>query len=529
MSSSVGASGHWCTGHGVRFVYASSAATYGDGSANFDDDTSPPRWKLLRPLNLYGWTKHAYDLRVARAVAERRPHPPQWVGLKFFNVYGPNEYHKGRMISVVKVKHDEVAAGGPARLFRSTEPGLADGEQRRDFIWVGDVVDMMLWLLDTPAVNGLFNVGTGQARSYLDLAHAVCDAAGRPRKVEFIDMPESLRGQYQSFTAGLDGPPARRWLRWTVHPAGGRRAALRAGLSDTTRSIRMISVLLFPQFDPVIVQVGPFAIRWYALAYITGLVLGWRLLRDLVRLAPQVATPVQADDFLTWATLGVVLGGRLGYVLFYQPGLYLAHPAQIFAVWEGGMSFHGGMLGVAIAIWLVLPAQRNSAAWLCRPHRGLRTDRAGPWPHRQFHQWRAVGPPRAAMVAWRDDLPERRTRGATFDHYLRRTSTNCMCRPRSVAMCATLSQRTVRGDPGRARPVPGDVRPGSPRICARALRLLTGAFLVGYGIARIIGECFRQPDPFLGFMPFGTTMGQLLCIPMLFAGAWLIGRARPAR
>ena len=160
-----------------------------------------PRWQRLRPLNLYGWTKHAFDLRVARALATRRPHPPQWVGLKFFNVYGPNEYHKGRMISVVKVKHDEVAAGGAARLFRSTEPGLADGEQRRDFIWVGDVVDVAAVAARyARRVNGLFNLGTGQARSYLDLAHAVCDAAGVPRKIEFIDMPDALRGQYQSFT-----------------------------------------------------------------------------------------------------------------------------------------------------------------------------------------------------------------------------------------------------------------------------------------------------------------------------------------
>jgi ADP-L-glycero-D-manno-heptose 6-epimerase len=191
---------HWCTHHGVRLMYASSAATYGSGADGFDDDADLATLEQLRPLNLYGWTKHAYDLRVARAIAERRPHPPQWVGLKFFNVYGPNEYHKGHMISVVKVKHDEVAAGGAARLFRSTEPGLADGEQKRDFIWVGDVVDVLLWLLDTPSVNGLFNLGTGHARSYLDVAHAVCDAAGMPRKVEFIDMPESLRGQYQSFT-----------------------------------------------------------------------------------------------------------------------------------------------------------------------------------------------------------------------------------------------------------------------------------------------------------------------------------------
>jgi len=191
---------HWCTNHDVRFIYASSAATYGDGAIGFEDDLSLPALERLRPLNLYGWTKHAFDLRVARAVAAHRPHPPQWAGLKFFNVYGPNEYHKGRMISVIKVKHDEVAAGGPARLFRSTEPGLADGEQKRDFIWVGDVVDTMLWLLDSPHVNGLFNIGTGVARSYLDLANAVCDAVGVPRNVEFIEMPEPLRGQYQSFT-----------------------------------------------------------------------------------------------------------------------------------------------------------------------------------------------------------------------------------------------------------------------------------------------------------------------------------------
>ncbi len=188
----------WCAANGVRFVYASSASTYGDGAAGFDDD--PALLRCLRPLNLYGWTKHAFDLRVAAALAAGEAAPPQWAGLKFFNVYGPNEYHKGKMISVVKVKHDEVSAGQPARLFRSDRAGLADGAQRRDFIWVGDVVDVMLWLLDRPAVSGLFNLGTGTARSYLDLAHAVCDAAGRPRRVEFIDMPPALHGQYQSFT-----------------------------------------------------------------------------------------------------------------------------------------------------------------------------------------------------------------------------------------------------------------------------------------------------------------------------------------
>ena len=188
----------WCADRGVRLIYASSAATYGDGSAGFDDDIAA--LPGLRPLNLYGWSKHAFDLQVARLLAAGPPRPPQCAGLKFFNVYGPNEYHKGPMVSVVKVKYDEVAAGGPPRLFRSDRPGLADGEQRRDFVWVGDVVDVLLWLLDSPGVNGLFNLGTGQARSYRDLARAVCTAAGVPDQVEFIDMPPALRGQYQSFT-----------------------------------------------------------------------------------------------------------------------------------------------------------------------------------------------------------------------------------------------------------------------------------------------------------------------------------------
>jgi ADP-L-glycero-D-manno-heptose 6-epimerase len=189
---------HWCAQRGVRLVYASSAATYGDGAAGFPDGIE--RLDGLRPLNLYGWTKHAFDLAVARLLASGAPRPPQWAGLKFFNVYGPNEYHKGHMVSVVKVKHDEIEAGLAPRLFRSVVPGLPDGGQKRDFVWVGDVVDVLLWLLDTPAANGLFNLGTGEARTYLDLAHAVCDAAGAPREVAFIDMPQALAGQYQSFT-----------------------------------------------------------------------------------------------------------------------------------------------------------------------------------------------------------------------------------------------------------------------------------------------------------------------------------------
>ena len=188
----------WCAARKVRLVYASSAATYGNGAQGFDDD--PSLLKNLAPLNLYGWSKHVFDLDVMRRVGTGAPVPPQWVGLKFFNVYGPNEYHKGKMISVVKVKFDELAAGKPARLFKSDQTGLPDGAQARDFIWVGDVVDVLLWLLDVPTVSGLFNLGTGTARTYLDLAHAVCDAIGVERRIDFIDMPEALKGQYQSFT-----------------------------------------------------------------------------------------------------------------------------------------------------------------------------------------------------------------------------------------------------------------------------------------------------------------------------------------
>ncbi|MDG6095701.1 ADP-glyceromanno-heptose 6-epimerase [Acetobacter sp. AN02] len=204
----------WCARNGTRLIYASSAATYGaaDRPELFRDGLES--LSGLEPMNLYGWSKHAFDLHVRRETG-RGHAPPQWAGLKFFNVYGPNEYHKGSMISVVKVKYDEVVAGHPARLFRSDRSDIADGQQKRDFIWVGDIVDVMLWLYDHPEVSGLFNCGTGEARSYLDLAYAVCDAAGRPRDVAFTEMPEALRGQYQSYTcadmtriraAGYDRP-----------------------------------------------------------------------------------------------------------------------------------------------------------------------------------------------------------------------------------------------------------------------------------------------------------------------------------
>lgn len=188
----------WCTVVGIPFLYASSAATYGDGSSGFSD--AHHELPNLRPLNLYGWTKHSFD-EWALAQAALGNSPPQWAGLKFFNVYGPNEYHKGNMISVVKAKHDQVAAGKPPTLFRSCEPDVEDGMQKRDFVWVGDVASVVMWLLDNPIVSGIYNVGTGRARSYLDLAHAVCVSSGSESLgVEFIDTPAHLVGKYQSFT-----------------------------------------------------------------------------------------------------------------------------------------------------------------------------------------------------------------------------------------------------------------------------------------------------------------------------------------
>jgi ADP-L-glycero-D-manno-heptose 6-epimerase len=187
---------NWCAEREVRFIYASSAATYGDGAAGFDDDMSLTALRRLKPLNLYGWSKHAFDLWVAGQTQM----PPNWAGVKFFNVYGPNEYHKGKMISVVKVKQDELAAGGPMRLFKSDRADIADGAQRRDFIHVDDVVAALRFLIAAPQVAGIYNLGTGVARSYADLARALCDANHVPERIEYIDMPDALRGQYQSFT-----------------------------------------------------------------------------------------------------------------------------------------------------------------------------------------------------------------------------------------------------------------------------------------------------------------------------------------
>jgi len=190
----------WCTATRTPFIYASSAATYGDGAAGFDDNWSATALTRLKPMNLYGFSKHLFDLAVIDRFERREKLPPQWVGLKFFNVFGPNEYHKGEMASLVAKRFDDAKAGRVVRLFKSHRDGIADGEQKRDFIYVDDVVAVVRWLIETPSVSGIFNVGTGNARSFRDLVTALFQALGRAPNIEYVDMPAAVRDQYQYFT-----------------------------------------------------------------------------------------------------------------------------------------------------------------------------------------------------------------------------------------------------------------------------------------------------------------------------------------
>ncbi len=184
-----------CTNHEIPFYYASSAATYGDGSLGFkDDEDSIPE---LQPLNPYGWSKQEFDKWVLQQVET----PPHWAGFKFFNVYGPNEYHKGRMASVVLHAYRQIKETGEMKLFRSHHPDFRDGEQQRDFIYVKDIVDVLHWVWENSNVNsGIYNLGTGQARTFTDLALATFSAMGRDPHIEFIDTPADIRDKYQYFT-----------------------------------------------------------------------------------------------------------------------------------------------------------------------------------------------------------------------------------------------------------------------------------------------------------------------------------------
>ena len=254
----------------------------------------------------------------------------------------------------------------------------------------------------------------------------------------------------------------------------------------------------FPDIDPIAFQLGPIVIRWYALAYIAGLLLGWRYAIYLTRFPPQAVTARHLDDLLVWATLGIVVGGRLGYVFFYQPSYFLANPVEIPQMWKGGMSFHGGLLGLTVASWLF--ARRNGIGTLML-----------------FDILAAVGPiglffgrianfingelwGRVTDAPW----------GVVF--------------PRGGPMPRHPSQLYEAGMEGLALAIVAAVlifgfgalrRPG----------MVFGAFLAGYGIARIVSEAFREPDAFIGFLVWGTTWGQWLSLPMVLLGLWFVARA----
>lgn len=265
----------------------------------------------------------------------------------------------------------------------------------------------------------------------------------------------------------------------------------------------MLPVIAFPVIDPIAIEIGPIAIRWYALAYIAGIVIAWQLVRAHAAMAPPAATRTQVDDFVTWATLGVILGGRLGYVLFYRPGHYLAHPLEALMVWQGGMSFHGGMLGVIIAI--VVWSRKNGIDMLGFGDRvatvtpiGLFLGRCANFINGELYGRPWDGP--WAMVFPTDPAGLPRHPSQLYQAALE-----------GLVLFAILATLAARPE-------------------ARARRgLLAGVFLAGYAVARSVGETFRQPDSFLGFLAFGATMGQLLSLPMLAAGLWLIatsGRRR---
>lgn len=183
----------YCVEKHIRFIYASSAATYGDGSLGFDDDES--KLETLRPLNMYGYSKQLFDLW-----AKRNSISDQIVGIKYFNVYGPNEYHKGDMRSVVHKAFEQVRDTGKVRLFKSLNPNFKDGEQMRDFVYVKDAVDMTLYFLDNKNMNGIFNVGAGKARTWNDLITSLFNSIGKPINIEYIDLPKHLTEKYQYFT-----------------------------------------------------------------------------------------------------------------------------------------------------------------------------------------------------------------------------------------------------------------------------------------------------------------------------------------
>lgn len=260
----------------------------------------------------------------------------------------------------------------------------------------------------------------------------------------------------------------------------------------------MMLALPFPAIDPVLIQIGPLAIRWYALAYVVGLILGWRYMLHLARRIPDVMTDHEVDDFLLWATLGVILGGRIGYVLFYNSTYFFNHPLQIFAVWQGGMSFHGGLIGVISALILFckvrrLPILRVGDLLVCAVPIGLLLGRIANFINGELFgrpsdvPWAMVFPNGGPIPRHPSQLYESFTEGFVL-----------------FVLLWWLSHHT------RAPQRPG---------------LIAGTFLVGYGIARSCMEFFRQPDQQMGFIYGPITMGQVLSLPLIIAGLWLIWHA----
>lgn len=254
----------------------------------------------------------------------------------------------------------------------------------------------------------------------------------------------------------------------------------------------------YPVIDPVLVEFGPFAIRWYALAYIAGIIGGWRYLRWLIRRPGWQTTAEDLDDLLLWVTLGIVLGGRLGYVLFYRPGYYLANPLEALAVWQGGMSFHGGMLGVILAIVLFAIVRRRSMFELgdlvsCAVPIGLLLGRAANFINGELYG-------RVSDVPWAMVFP------------------NGGPAPRHPSQ---LYEAALEGLVLFLVLFWFATRPRDPSQEGR----LGGIFLVGYGLGRTFAELFREPDAHLGFLLGGFTMGQLLSLPMIAFGLWLIARS----
>jgi phosphatidylglycerol---prolipoprotein diacylglyceryl transferase len=267
-------------------------------------------------------------------------------------------------------------------------------------------------------------------------------------------------------------------------------------------------VIPYPNIHPEIFSIGPFAVgnwslgpfavRWYALAYIAGLIIGWRYCLALAKKPPQVARAQDIDDFLVWATLGVVLGGRIGYILFYNFDQYAAHPIEMLYLWRGGMSFHGGALGVMCAIVLFcrqrgIPMVAFADIIVCAVPIGLFFGRIANFINGEL--WGRVTDVPWAMV-FPTGGPEPRHPSQLYECFL------------EGAVLFTVLWALQRFTPARQRP-----------------GTLTGVFLIGYGIARIIVEFFRQPDAQLGFLFWGITMGQLLSVPVLLAGLWLVLRA----